>query len=614
MKSNIIVTKLFLIAIFISSILFSPFALDFSLIARFISLSLFLLVIIYFIYQSKSYLSIKVDFVLFFYFAYCLVCCFSFFWAKNKSEAIFESCKIILSVLIFLLSYLVLKKQQEYFMEKLLKLSIIIFILALSVGFWQYIHIRKVNKETIYLITGLNGHKNLYASFLFLNLFFLLIGSFKLTSQWRIASITSLFLNLCVLFFLGTKAVFVGLLISAVVFGVLYLYQLSNRKFYGNIYASLFFCLLVSNVFFLYVLQPTIQKGIHHTVEAPTTILKQKEVVRLEQERLVIWDKTYHTFNKNKLLGVGMGNWQIHFPDATLSGLWRAEDLNYTFQRPHNDFLWIMAETGLLGLNLFLLFLFSLLLLLAKAIKTISNNLPLKVELMLCSAFIIGFFAISFFDFPKERIEHLIWIHAILGIAYYHIKKNYPVAFFITLPVTKVVYYALLGVVICITAIGILRYRGEFYVRKMFDYKNRNQSIKLLKAGNNALSFAYTIDPTSMPIHWYIGNAQAQLGNYEQAKNDFIKAYHYNPQNRNVLNDLASSYAKNNEYELAIKYYTEATRISPRFDEPKLNLVALYIDKKEYDMAAKCLNTLFHDSERRSNYQKIIDAFSVMQH
>jgi O-antigen ligase len=614
MKSNLTVTNFFLIGIFVSSIVFSPFALDFTLIARFISLSLFLLFIFYFIYRSKAYLNLKVDFVLFFYFAYCLVCCFSFFWVKSKSEAIFESCKVILSLLVFLWTYLILKKQQKYFVDRLLKLSIVMFILALSVGFWQYIHIKKINKDTIYLISGLNGHKNLYASFLFLNLFFLAIASFKLNAQWRIASIVSVVLNLSVLLFLGTKAVFVGLLIAIIVFGVLYIYQLGNRKFCVKVYVSLFFCLLASNVFFLYVLQPTIQKGISYDAKNSTPTLAKKEAITLDQERLVIWDKTYYTCKKNKLLGVGMGNWQIYFPDATLSGLWRAEDLNYTFQRPHNDFLWIMAETGLLGLNLFLLFLFSLLLLLVKVIKTRSNNCSLNIELILCAAFIVGFFLISFFDFPRERIEHLIWINIILGISYYHIKKNYPRTVFVTLPITKISYHAVFVVLTFMVVIGTLRYRGEFYVRKIFDYKNRNQPIKVIKAGNCALSFAYTIDPTSIPIHWHIGNAQAQLGNYQQAKIDFIKAYYYNPYNRNVLNDLASSYAKNSEYELAIKYYTEASRISPRFDEPKLNLAALYIDKKEYNKAANCLNTLFHDSERRNNYQKMIDVFSVMQH
>jgi Flp pilus assembly protein TadD len=133
--------------------------------------------------------------------------------------------------------------------------------------------------------------------------------------------------------------------------------------------------------------------------------------------------------------------------------------------------------------------------------------------------------------------------------------------------------------------------------------------VQVVKAGQRALSIAYTLDPTSVPIYWYIGNARVLLKDDAQAKTDFIQAYYYNPYNRNVLNDLASSYAKNNQLTLAKTYYLEASRISPRFDEPKLNLAAIYIGQKQYGLAAHCLKSLYHDSERRTNYQKIVDAF-----
>lgn len=74
-----------------------------------------------------------------------------------------------------------------------------------------------------------------------------------------------------------------------------------------------------------------------------------------------------------------------------------------------------------------------------------------------------------------------------------------------------------------------------------------------------------------------------------------------------MLNDLASSYVFTNEIDLAKQYYSEAARISPRFDEPKLNLATLYIKEENYVMAQQILESLFHDSERRSSYQKMVD-------
>jgi tetratricopeptide (TPR) repeat protein len=313
------------------------------------------------------------------------------------------------------------------------------------------------------------------------------------------------------------------------------------------------------------------------------------------------------------VLGVGAGNWQIDFPDQALSGLWRAEDLNFTFQRPHNDFLWILSETGIIGFNLFLLFIFSILLLLSKTLKTDAVNKSESNDVIMCFAFIIGYFAISFFDFPKERIEHTVWINIILGLSYYNIK-NYnslrPLSHFSIRRSACGFSFVLLAFIVIV---GILRYKGEFYTRKMYDYKYSGQNLKLIAAGNEALSFAYTFDPTSVPVNWFTGNARNALGDYKNAHKDFMTAYDFNPYNRNVVNDLASSCALCEDLDHAKKYYLEASRISPRFDDPKLNLAAIYINEKNYKKAGECLGSLFHDSERRANYQKIVDAFKTEQ-
>jgi Tfp pilus assembly protein PilF len=56
----------------------------------------------------------------------------------------------------------------------------------------------------------------------------------------------------------------------------------------------------------------------------------------------------------------------------------------------------------------------------------------------------------------------------------------------------------------------------------------------------------------------------------------------------------------------AKKYYEEAARISPRFDDPKLNLAALYIQENNYKSAEHWLKQLYHDSQRRSDYERIV--------
>jgi len=84
-----------------------------------------------------------------------------------------------------------------------------------------------------------------------------------------------------------------------------------------------------------------------------------------------------------------------------------------------------------------------------------------------------------------------------------------------------------------------------------------------INAGNSAISLAYSIDPTSVPITWYKGNANASLGNYEEAQKNSITAYKLNPFNRNVLNDLASSYVFTDNVILAKQHTKKPQELVP---------------------------------------------------
>lgn len=608
-KENNPIAHYFLSGIFLSSVLIFPLIMDFSLVPRYISLAFFLSLSLFHVLRNKINKQIPLDSILLFYLSYTLVCCLSILWSTTKSEAIFESSKQVLSLFVFLFTFYLLKTQRSDFMEKLAGFSLVFLLLELLSVAYQLKGIEHLDKDSIYLITGLNGHKNLLSSFLFLNFFPLLLAFRKYEKQWKILAGAALILNLAVIVFLKTKAVWFGLSATFLLSLVFYAVRSYKKQALSKLdlkIVVIFIC-LVLNIFFFNLLQPLIQKSIHYTAQLDPSVTTGNSV-KLEEERLILWDKTYDMLHKHNLLGVGMGNWQIHFPNATLNGIWRAEDLNYTFQRPHNDFLWILSETGLIGFNLFLFFVVSILCLLIRVLRRSPENKDRQFELILCAAFIPGYLTISFFDFPKERIEHTIWLSIIFGIAYYHIKMNYPLKTFFILKSKSSMRFAAFFLLCGITFTGLMRFKGEFYIRKLFNYKNSDQKFEMIKAGNKALSYVYTIDPTSVPIHWYTGNAEAALGNYAKAQSDFLLAYKYNPYNRNVLNDLASSYVFSNNPELAKTYYKEAARISPRFDDPKLNLVALYINEKDFKAADECLKTIMHDSERRTTYQRIVDA------
>ncbi|MCB0304490.1 MAG: O-antigen ligase family protein, partial [Calditrichaeota bacterium] len=70
-------------------------------------------------------------------------------------------------------------------------------------------------------------------------------------------------------------------------------------------------------------------------------------------ERLQLWEKTLQMVRDHPLLGVGIGNWKLFIPAYGSEGL-RSAGGAVNFVRPHNDFLWVLSESGLPALLGFL--------------------------------------------------------------------------------------------------------------------------------------------------------------------------------------------------------------------------------------------------------------------
>ncbi len=601
------ITGIFFAGIVVSSFVISPDVLDLTLVARFISLSLFLFLTFAVLIRQAPQMTVKADLLTSAYALYAVFCCSSILWAHAPTEALFESSKILMGFFTFLLAVFALTRNEDAWLNRFLKFSVLLFFLELVFVVIQCTDLGDLDKDSLYIITGMNGHKNLLSSFLLLNLFFLIKAWYRLQKPWKLLAGIAIVLSLVLIGILQTKAVWLGLMVALLSYAAAYVFLVARPKVKWklNVYVLIGIAVLLSNLFFLKVLPTIVDKGRSYNkevqIEGVNTARRE-----LDDERLMLWQKTYAVFHEKPLLGTGMGNWQIWYPKAGLKHLWRAEELNYTFQRPHNDWLWILSETGIIGFNLFLVFLISILAFLLKAAIAVAHDRPSRRRLTGCIAIITGYFTAAFFDFPRERMEHTIWINLIFALAYVEIRNLIPLRSFFSFTPRRLHYVALAALTGFIVYVGVLRHQGEFTLRKMYAYKVRGKLDQVIDLCKAAGSFAYTIDPTSMPICWYSGNAKAQNKDFAGAHEDLLKAYRLNPCNRNVLNDLASSYAFRNEIEQAKKYYKEAARISPRFDDAKLNLAAIYIREENYKMALYWLHSLDHDSERRTAYETIV--------
>jgi tetratricopeptide (TPR) repeat protein len=303
------------------------------------------------------------------------------------------------------------------------------------------------------------------------------------------------------------------------------------------------------------------------------------------KERLWLWQTTLKMAADHPVFGVGRGRWRIEFPAYAGKQTFRfydAEQREIIFQRPHNDYLWVLAENGVIGLSLYLAIFATLLFYGFKTMRHAEDS-NLKVMAGCMSFGLVGYMVIAFFSFPKERIVHsvLFMLIAACIITGYH--KAFPTAR--KLPRNLVVslgFIALPMLAFCIF-VGGIRLNSEIHTRRALDARQKGDWHTVIAEIDQAESPFYQLDPTAMPVMWYRGVAHFSRGELESALSDFQAAYQAHPNQIHVLNNLASTYAGIGDYDKAMSYYRQALVLCPDFtvSRDNLALLSLYLEKKK---------------------------------
>jgi tetratricopeptide (TPR) repeat protein len=158
--------------------------------------------------------------------------------------------------------------------------------------------------------------------------------------------------------------------------------------------------------------------------------------------------------------------------------------------------------------------------------------------------------------------------------------------------------------------VGYIRLDSEIHLRQALEARNRGDWQKMQSEIDRADSYFYQLDPVSVPLAWYRGIASYSLGEFQQAHQDFNKAYHVHPNHIHVLNNLGTSYAKLGDYENAVFFYRKAIDVWPGFAEAQTNLGIILYHMGDLAMARNYLLPLrSKDSDIRiAAYLKLIDS------
>ena len=536
--------------------------------------------------------------------------CLAIVNATAISEALFTFSNYVL-FFIFLLLVLTVIKGEVAIINTIVKGIILAGIVISGIGFYQLYLLSPqfpVPLDDLYNIKSTFGHKNLFAYASLLTFFFAVYGVFHLPKFWKVISMLSAIFTLASLFLLRTRGALVAFVAALFALAFIIIVSKYAPKIIGKISEKVLWILagvlLIVFSIFYFTSNPTaeslqISKSIQDGDDRSFTI----------KERSQLWEGSTAMALNESFLGVGPGNWKVHFP-LYGSGIWRARQGMVQFQRPHNDYLWVLTESGIFGLLGYLL-IFGIVLLRGFKLQLQEMSSEKRWLIRLSMASIIAYMVVAVFSFPRERIFHqwmLVFSFAfILSLSQKqktHTTNKWPLAIVITVLLLPILW------------IGLERFQGEKISANTLLHREAGNWQAILDDYKSLekLHF-YEMDPVSMPTTFYAGLAHLSLEQYEEALFYLNQAYKIHPYNIHVINNLGGIYQLRKDFSSAIFYYENALKIAPYYKEGILNLSGAYFNNNQaldaYNVLLKW-HDRFEEDDVTYNYYLLFELRTIL--
>lgn len=578
-------------------LIYSTNGVDPNLLPRQLAVCVYIIVASCVLFFTKKGAGLRINALLPFLFIGLALC----YWlslnnAINVIEARYTALKVTTYTGAFLVTYLLFRSGiitiKQLASGFTLSLAITIALVLRDIFMLSKLGVKLFEADNVYKINATFGHKNLLSAYLLFTLPFAVI-------QWKISVqkmlkgllIILMLMALALLVVLQTRAVLLALVTGTVSTSVVSMLVYSNKKGSKLIPAAILFAALLF-VSGLYILRD-----------------KFSVITRTEsfKERAALWENSWNML-KEYPMGVGAGNWQILLPKY---GIQKFYEFNYrvsegltTFQRPHNDFLWVACETGVIGGILFCALFIVLLIYQWKKIRDAGQEETRLINQVLLG-FVIIYGVVSLVDFPLERIEHsFLFALTAAYISASVVKKKTDLPFnrwLLIIPVLLAVF---------IIYVGKQRWQSETWLKKMYRAHAAGDWPHLITYGNKANTDYMNMDYFSLPISWYTGVAFFASGDLVSAQKHFLQAYQVNPYQVHVLNNLGVCYEKEKNYEEALPLLEQAHQISPTFSDGISTLAGAYYNVRKYDDAWRVISKFKYDD---SNWQFKLFATAIIK-
>ncbi|RZK57558.1 MAG: O-antigen ligase family protein [Pedobacter sp.] len=341
---------------------------------------------------------ITVAYVIFF-----LIAGFSLFVAINPTEGLVVYSRLFTSILSFIIIGILIINR----LHLLKNIALIITVIATLQGFETVLQFyREVGKTPIdtliYNLQGTSGNKNIFAAAFVIKIPFIIYCIFSREGFLKFLSIIGLGLCFFSLFLINARSAFLGIFLSLIILlsTLAYLYWKEKQlKFFLVRFAFI----VIAFALPFFISQQSLKKATTDKSSTYGTVASRlggiaEQTSESSNIRLAYWKGSYELIKERPFMGVGYGNWKIYAPLYTKKLL----DGDTFSKHPHNDFIEIAGETGILNALIFIsIFAIALIL----TIKTVTGNSSFNTKVIAAIAFaaLTGYFVDATFNFPGER-------------------------------------------------------------------------------------------------------------------------------------------------------------------------------------------------------------------
>ncbi len=530
--------------------------------------------------------------------------------AINLSEGVFELLKISL-YFIFLFVATLLIASEESFLPDIARAFAILAAALSFIGICQYFGIAFSKLPGNYIVYATMANKNLLSEALFLTFPFLLFGVLNFKGAWALLSMVAMMLAGFVIGVAHTRAAWAALAGAIVITSAMVLIFSKQLSFPANWKTQLMRRLSYAAILFTLALLLSALAHFTRTVqnEGMNKALAGANLpVSSIDERLRLWEKTRQMIADHPLGGVGLGNWKIMLPRYGAAGL-RSESGEIHFMRPHNDFLWVFAETGTFGFLSYLL-IFGLVFYYAYRLITQAKPPAAKIIALLMVFGITGYALISLAAFPRERIvqSSFLLLMVAVVVSFYH--ASYPPKKQISSRARLAVNFLFIAALLASLVVGYSRLVSEIHLKKSLEARKAGQFEVEISELNKAETAFYNLDPAVTPVALFRATAQVRMNRLDLALQDFGQALKAHPYNMVVLSNLGTAYQKTGRPERAAELFNKVLEISPRHEHTLLNLAAVYFEMGKFSEAYRTIQRCDPNTwnPRVAEYRKKIEA------